>query len=89
MRSASKRCSMADLAPLPHEWMLVSIIGFFISLFLVYGMSKTWGVTFIIFFLVLFLASISSMTGAGTSEEELVELAVHHPEVRRGLHRKG
>ncbi len=76
------------MAPLPHEWMLISIIGFFVTVFQVYGWNKTWGVTLLIFFIILFIASLVSMSGAGTSEEELVELAVHHPKVRRAEHRK-
>ncbi len=79
---------MADFVPLPHEWMLASIIGFFISIFLVWDWSKTWGLTFTLFFIIMFIASMVSMTAAGTSEEELVELAVHHPRVRRGEHRR-
>ncbi len=75
-------------APLPHEWMLVSIIGFFISVFSVYGLSKTWGITFAIFFTIMFVASVVSMTGTSTAEEEMVELAIHDPRVRRGEHRK-
>jgi hypothetical protein len=77
------------LAPLPHEWMLVSIIGFLVSAMEVYpDLSKTWGFTFMIFFAIMFIASVVSMSNAGLSEEELVELAVHHEKVRRGEHRK-
>jgi len=75
-------------APLPHEWMLVSIIGFFITVFQIYGWNKTWGITLALFFIIMFVASVVSMSGSGTSEEEIIELAVHHPRVRRGEHRK-
>jgi len=78
-----------NLAPLPHEWMLVSIIGFLISTMEVYpSWSKTWGLTFAIFFALMFIASVISMSNTGLSEEEIVELAVHNPRVRRGEHRK-
>jgi|GEM_PF-898001 len=79
---------MARFAPLPHEWMLISIIGFFISVFTIYNLNRTWGFTFAIFFAIMFIASVVSMSGADTSEEEMVELAIHHPSVRRGEHRK-
>jgi hypothetical protein len=74
--------------PLPHEWMLVSIIGFFISVFQVWSWSKTWGFAFVCFFIIIFIASLVSMNAAGTSEEEMIELAIHHPKVRRGEHRR-
>ena len=76
-------------APLPHEWMLVSIMGFLVSTMLIYPeWSATWGFTFAVFFAIMFIASVISMSNAGLSEEELVELAVHHPRVRRGEHRR-
>ena len=75
-------------APLPHEWMLVSIIGFLISTMMIYDWSKTWGLTFAIFFTIMFIASVISMSSTGLAEEELIELAVHHPRVRRGEHRR-
>ncbi|MBR9692420.1 hypothetical protein GOV07_00635, partial [Candidatus Woesearchaeota archaeon] len=74
--------------PLPHEWMLVSIIGFFISVFQIYVWDKTWGITLIIFFTITFIASVVSMSGSGTSEEEMIELAVHDKRVRAAKHRK-
>lgn len=71
-------------APLPHEWMLVGIIGFFVSLLLVYpSMSRQWGAAFMAFFIVVFIASLVSMTNAGTEEEHLRELAVHEIRKRR------
>lgn len=76
-------------APLPHEWMLVSIIGFLISTMEIYPeLSHTWGLTFALFFAIMFVASVVSMSNTGLSEEEMVELAVHHRKVRRGEHRK-
>jgi hypothetical protein len=74
--------------PLPHEWMLVAIIGFFITIFEVWRWSKTWGFAFVCLFIIIFIASLLSMNAAGTSEEEMIELAIHHPKVRRGEHRR-
>jgi hypothetical protein len=76
-------------APLPHEWMIVSIIGFFISLFLVYGQLGhqgvasdgffiKWGFTFMLFFVIIFITSIVSMTTATTDPADLEPLAVHY-----------
>ena len=75
-------------APLPHEWMLVSIIGFFISVFQIYVWDKTWGITLIVFFGIVFIASVVSMGGTSTSEEEMIELAVHDTRIRAARHRK-
>jgi len=66
-------------APLPHEWMVASIIGFFISLLQVYPyMSMKWGAAFMLFFFLMFCASIVSMTAATTDPEHLDVLAVHY-----------
>ncbi len=78
-----------QLTPLPHEWMLAGIIGFFISVFHVYPVwSHTWGFTFAVFFTMIFIASVVSMSWSGTSEEDLLELAIHDVHVRRGEHRR-
>ncbi len=68
--------------------MLASIIGFFIAVLQVWNWSVTWGFTFALFFTLMFIASVVSMGAVGSEEEELVELAVHHPEVRAGKHRR-
>jgi hypothetical protein len=76
-------------APLPHEWMIGSIIGFFVSLFLIYGtyghqgmstdiIFQQWGAAFMAVFLMMFGASIISMTTATTDPEHLDVLAVHY-----------
>lgn len=67
-------------APLPHEWMIASIIGFFISYYLLYrdlGYFK-WGAAFMVFFAVIFIASMVSMSTASTDPEDLEVLAVHY-----------
>lgn len=79
---------MNRLTPLPHEWMLAGIIGLLISVLYIYDQSKTWGFTLALFFGVILVASLVSMHGSSVAEEDLVELAVHHPKVRRGDHRK-
>lgn len=73
-----------EVAPLPHEWMIVSIIGFFVSLLLIYpSMSQKWGAAFMVFFMILFVASIVSMTNASTADDHLAELSVHEKNRRK------
>jgi hypothetical protein len=67
-------------APLPHEWMIASIIGFFVSYLLVYrnmGIMK-WGAAFMVFFFLMFIASMISMSAATTDPGDLDVLAVHY-----------
>jgi len=66
-------------APLPHEWMIVSIIGFFFALLDVYpNISQKWGAAFMVFFILMFLASMVSMTLATTEPIHLEVLAAHY-----------
>ena len=65
-------------APLPHEWMIVSIIGFFISLLMIWDINMKWGAAFMLLFIIMFVASIVSMTNASTDQEDLDVLAVHY-----------
>ncbi len=65
-------------AHLSAGFMLTSIIGFFISTFFVWGISETWGFTFALFFGIMFVASILSMTHADFTDKEMQqELAIH------------
>jgi multisubunit Na+/H+ antiporter MnhE subunit len=65
-------------AHLSAGFMLTSIVGFFMSVFLVWKMSISWGVAFALFFIAMFVASILSMTHADfTDEEYQQELAIH------------
>lgn len=49
-------------APLSPHFMLTSIIGFFISVLTVYPRWPDFGFTFALFFMLMFIASIISMT---------------------------
>ena len=55
---------MYKVAPLSSGFMVVSIIGFFVSALLVFKYSPAWGTTFMIFFVMMFVASLISMTYA-------------------------
>jgi len=70
--------------------MLTSIVGFFVSVFLVWKMSIPWGFTFAVFFAIMFVSSIISMTKADfTDKEYQQELAIHEkPAYKRKNHFK-
>lgn len=55
-----------NIAPLSSGYMLTSIVGFLVSAFYVLPNSKTWGFTFVLFFTLMFVASLISMTYAPT-----------------------
>jgi hypothetical protein len=75
-------------AHLSAGFMLTSIVGFFVSVFLVWNISMSWGFTFALFFAMMFVASIISMTKADFTDEELQqELAIHEkPSYKRKKH---
>lgn len=52
-------------APLKASFMAVSLLGFFITIYYLFDlMGQTWGLTFLIFFVLMFIASMVSMTKA-------------------------
>jgi len=53
---------MFRTTPLSTGFFLVSIIGFFVGTYIIYPISKTWGFTFALFFIIMFIASFVSMT---------------------------
>ena len=50
------------VAPLSGGYMIASIVGFLISAMYVYDISNRWGFTFSLFFMMMFVASLISMT---------------------------
>jgi len=50
------------VAPLTGGYMITSMVGFLISAMYVYDISARWGFTFSIFFALMFIASLISMT---------------------------
>jgi hypothetical protein len=68
-------------APLSSTFVLTSILGFLISvMFIIPKLSVTWGFTFAMMFMIMFLSSMVSMTRATTDDYHLDHLAVHEPE---------
>ena len=53
-----------NIAPLSGGYMITSIVGFLISAFYVLPISYKWGFTFVLFFSLMFIASLISMTYA-------------------------
>ena len=53
---------LRNVAPLKGGFMITSMVGFIISAYYVYDIDNTWGLTFAIFFILMFVASLISMT---------------------------
>ena len=51
-----------SVAHLSGGYMITSMVGFIISAYYVFGISNTWGLTFMMFFVLMFVASLISMT---------------------------
>jgi len=48
--------------------MITAILGFLISAFYIYDLSEAWGFTFSLFFVLMFIASMISLTYAAIPE---------------------
>lgn len=57
------------VAPLSSGFMLTSIMGIIVSGIYVYSRSPSWGFTFLLFFVLMFISSIISMTYAPLEAE--------------------
>ena len=53
---------LTNVAPLKGGYMITSMVGFIISAVYVFPNSNTWGFTFTMFFTLMFVASMISMT---------------------------
>lgn len=69
-----------EWAPLSAGFMLTSILGFFISIWLIMGLSTTWGFTFTLFFVIMFIASLISMTKAEPFPEHMDTFGSDEPD---------
>ncbi len=69
--------------PLTSGFMLTSIIGFMVSALFVMKLSATWGFTFAVFFVIMFVASVVSMSHMeAESRYGWEELAIHEQHKR-------
>lgn len=66
-----------DYAPLSSSFTAISMVGFFVSLWITVNIDETWGVAFMIAFLIMFISSFVSMHNSLPIEEHMDELAVH------------
>ena len=58
------------VAPLSGSFMITAIVGLLISIIFVYQVSPTWGVALSIFFVIMLVAALISMTKAPVPESE-------------------
>ncbi len=76
--------SFKSLYPLTSGFMLTSIIGFLVSAFFVMKISNTWGFTLCLFFIVMFVSSIVSMSNIEAEERyDYEHLAIHKTHTRK------
>ncbi|RLE43895.1 hypothetical protein DRJ16_03255 [Candidatus Woesearchaeota archaeon] len=54
----------AKIAPLPGSFMLTALVGLLLSIFFIWPLSATWGFTFTLFFAIMLVAAMISMTKA-------------------------
>ena len=71
-----------SVVPLSSGFMLTSSIGFIISIFYVYPASKHWGFTFVLFFVLMFVASLISMTYTITPSISIIWKATNQSKER-------
>ncbi len=58
-----------NVAPLKGSFVIISIVGFIISAIWVYGRNPAWGFAFCLVFVMMFIASMISMTYGPVGEE--------------------
>ena len=73
---------MKQFAPLNSSFMAISILGFIVSAFM-FERIPTWSFTLMIFFAVMFAASMVSMTYGPLENEHLEALAFHEQMPKR------
>jgi hypothetical protein len=78
---------MIKVAPLSGGFMAVAILGFIIFAF-IFDKIPTWSFTMMLFFAIMFVASVISMTFAPVEEDHMDVLAVHEKTVGARKHHK-
>lgn len=70
---------MRKIAPLSASFMLTAMLGFFLTLYFVFPASASWGFAFATVFVIMFVASVISMSSAPVNDPSFYrELAVHN-----------
>lgn len=75
--------------PLSSSFMASSIILFLLSVWLVMDWSESWGFTFMLVSIIMFVASFVSMTKAEPVPSQMDELAIHAPERKKKVKSEG
>ena len=65
-RSVKKAPQKWHAVPLKGSFMVLSIIGFLVTAYLIYPKNKDYGLAFMIVFIAMFIASLISMTKSPT-----------------------
>lgn len=68
LAESTKKLSRWHAVPLKGSFMITAILGFLISAYWVYPQSFNYGITFMIIFGLMFIASLISMTKAPVEE---------------------
>ena len=70
---------MRKIAPLSAGFMIVSMLGFFFTVLAIYPLDPSWGFAFALIFVLMFVASVISMTNAPVNDPQFYrELAIHN-----------
>jgi hypothetical protein len=74
--------------PLSSGFMLTSIMGAILSVFVIIPLNLAWGFTFTLVFIIMFIASMISMTQAPVGDEDLVNAHMEQLGFHYRVHRK-
>jgi multisubunit Na+/H+ antiporter MnhB subunit len=75
---------MNKFVPLTSGFMLTSIIGFMVSVLFVLKIDPTWGFTLSLFFLLMFISSVISMSNMEAEDNYGLEhLAIHEKKKKK------
>jgi hypothetical protein len=74
---------------LTSGFLLTSIIGFFVSIFIVYKMSPPWGFTFSLVFVIMFISAMISLAKSEVDDQLRQEIESSYPVgYREHIHKK-
>ena len=71
------------VAPLPGSFMMISILGFLVSVLMVYNYSPSFGFAFATIFVLMFVASLISMTYADSDAMLKLDREVEPAKVKK------
>ena len=74
--------------PLSNGFMLVAILGFIITMIYSDHFGATWGFTLALFFVIMFISSLITMTRAPLRDEHIEALTPHLAKKRKATKKK-